>query len=414
MDFFKTVSYDIAVAGGGVAGVAAAVEATRCGKKVVLIEKATQLGGLATIGLINFFVPMCNGRGVQIIKGMADEFLRLSIKYGFDSIPEDWLSGEPGQGNTSQRLVSRYSAPIFSLAMCELLHDLGVDIFYDTVVTGTETQDGHIDALVLFNKSGFIRCNAKMFIDATGDSDVLHYAGVPTVTGGNYHTYQGFAATLESCRKAYETGDIGHLTHWMAGGGANLYGGGHPEGMPLWDGTDGDQVSRYFVTNQLELLEKLKKTDRKTRDITLLPIMPQFRTTRHIDGDYTLQPEDTYRHFDDSVCAICDFDQRDYLFEVPYRTMVRTGFDNIIAAGRCVSGAGYAWDVVRVIPPAILTGQAAGAAASQAIDTGKAITNINISRLQEKLSGENVMIHFDDCLIPIGETAGEKADIGHF
>ena len=414
MDFFKTVSYDIAVAGGGVAGVAAAVEAARCGKKVVLIEKATQLGGLATIGLINFFVPMCNGRGVQIIKGMADEFLRLSIKYGFDSIPEDWLSGEPGQGNTSQRLVSRYSAPIFSLAMCELLHDLGVDIFYDTVVTGTETQDGHIDALVLFNKSGFIRCNAKMFIDATGDSDVLHYAGVPTVTGGNYHTYQGFAATLESCRKAYETGDIGHLTHWMAGGGANLYGGGHPEGMPLWDGTDGDQVSRYFVTNQLELLEKLKKTDRKTRDITLLPIMPQFRTTRHIDGDYTLQPEDTYRHFDDSVCAICDFDRRDYLFEVPYRTMVRTGFDNIIAAGRCVSGAGYAWDVVRVIPPAILTGQAAGAAASQAIDTGKAITNINISRLQEKLAGENVMIHFDDCLIPIGETAGEKADIGHF
>ena len=414
MDFSKTVSYDIAVAGGGVAGVAAAVEAARCGKKVALIEKATQLGGLATIGLINFFVPMCNGRGVQIIKGMADEFLRLSIKYGFDSIPEDWLSGEPGQGNTSQRLVSRYSAPIFSLAMCELLHDLGVDIFYDTVVTGTETQDGHIDALVLFNKSGFIRCNAKMFIDATGDSDVLHYAGVPTVTGGNYHTYQGFAATLESCRKAYETGDIGHLTHWMAGGGANLYGGGHPEGMPQWDGTDGDQVSRYFVTNQLELLEKLKKTDRKTRDITLLPIMPQFRTTRHIDGDYTLQPEDTYRHFDDSVCAICDFDRRDYLFEVPYRTMVRTGFDNIIAAGRCVSGAGYAWDVVRVIPPAILTGQAAGAAASQAIDTGKAITNITISRLQEKLAGENVMIHFDDCLIPIGETAGEKADIGHF
>ena len=414
MDFSKTVSYDIAVAGGGVAGVAAAVEASRCGKKVALIEKATQLGGLATIGLINFFVPMCNGRGVQIIKGMADEFLRLSIKYGFDSILEDWLSGEPGQGNTSQRLVSRYSAPIFSLAMCELLHDLGVDIFYDTVVTGTETQDGHIDALVLFNKSGFIRCNAKMFIDATGDSDVLHYAGVPTVTGGNYHTYQGFAATLESCRKAYETGDIGHLTHWMAGGGANLYGGGHPEGMPLWDGTDGDQVSRYFVTNQLELLEKLKKTDRKTRDITLLPIMPQFRTTRHIDGDYTLQPEDTYRHFDDSVCAICDFDRRDYLFEVPYRTMVRTGFDNIVAAGRCVSGAGYAWDVVRVIPPAILTGQAAGAAASQAIDTGKAITNINISRLQEKLAGENVMIHFDDCLIPIGETAGEKADIGHF
>ena len=400
MNFVKTVTYDIAVAGGGVAGVAAAVEAARCGKKVVLIEKATQLGGLATIGLINFFVPMCNGRGTQIIKGLADEFLRLSIKYGFDSIPEDWQNGEPGQGNTNQRLVSRYSAPIFSLAMCELLNDLGVEILYDTVVTGAHVRDGHIEAITLFNKSGHIRCRTQIFIDATGDSDVLHFAGVPTVTGGNYHTYQGFYASLESCKRAYETGDIGHLTSWFAGGSANLYGGGHPEGMPQWDGTDGDHVSRYFVTNQLELLEKLKKTDRKTRDITLLPIMPQFRTTRHIDGDYTLQPEDAYKHFEDSVCAICDFDRRDYLFEVPYRTMIRAGFDNIIAAGRCVSGAGYAWDVVRVIPPAILTGQAAGAAACQAMDHSQSVTDIHIPTLQDQLARENVMIHFDDALIP--------------
>lgn len=401
MNFVKTVTYDVAVAGGGVAGVAAAVEAARSGKKVVLIEKATQLGGLATIGLINFFVPMCNGRGTQIIKGLADEFLRLSVKYGFDSIPADWQKGEPGQGNTAQRLVSRYSAPIFSLAMCELLHNLEVEILYDTVVTGAEVRDGHINGLSLFNKSGFIRCEAKVYIDATGDSDVAHYAGVPTVTGGNFHTYQGFYATLESCKQAYESGDIGRLTSWFTGGSANLYGGAHPEGMPLWDGTDGDQVSRYFVANQLEMLEKLKKTDRKTRDITLLPIMPQFRTTRHIDGDYTLQPEDAYRHFEDSVCAICDFDRRDFLFEVPYRTMIRTGFDNIIAAGRCVSGAGYAWDVVRVIPPAILTGQAAGAAASLAINTGSSVTEIDISTLQKILSQENVMIHFDDALVPI-------------
>lgn len=401
MNFVKTVTYDVAVAGGGVAGVAAAVEAARSGKKVVLIEKATQLGGLATIGLINFFVPMCNGRGTQIIKGLADEFLRLSVKYGFDSIPADWQKGEPGQGNTAQRLVSRYSAPIFSLAMCELLYNLEVEILYDTVVTGAEVRDGHINGLSLFNKSGFIRCEAKVYIDATGDSDVAHFAGVPTVTGGNFHTYQGFYATLESCRRAYESGDIGQLTSWFTGGSANLYGGGHPEGMPLWDGTDGDQVSRYFVANQLEMLEKLKKTDRKTRDITLLPIMPQFRTTRHIDGDYTLQPEDAYRHFEDSVCAICDFDRRDFLFEVPYRTMIRTGFDNIIAAGRCVSGAGYAWDVVRVIPPAILTGQAAGTAASLAINTGSSVIEIDISTLQKKLSQENVMIHFDDVLVPI-------------
>ena len=134
MNYVKTIEYDIAVAGGGVAGVAAAVEAARSGKKVVLIEKATQLGGLATIGLINLFVPMCNGRGTQIIKGMADEFLRLSIRYGFDTIPQDWKNGEPGQGNTQQRLISRYSAPIFSLVLCKPLRDVNVDILFDTVI----------------------------------------------------------------------------------------------------------------------------------------------------------------------------------------------------------------------------------------------------------------------------------------
>ena len=74
--------YDVLVAGGGVAGVAAAVSAARQGKKVLLVEKSVKLGGLATLGLINLFVPMCNGRGKQIIFGMAQELAELSVAYG--------------------------------------------------------------------------------------------------------------------------------------------------------------------------------------------------------------------------------------------------------------------------------------------------------------------------------------------
>ena len=390
-----------------------AVSSARMGLKTLLIEKTISLGGLATIGLVNLFVPMCNGRGVQIIKGMAEEFLRLSVKYGFDTIPKDWENGEPGYGKTEQRYVSRYSAPIFSLALCEILTNAGVDIMFDTVITDVKAENGHIDGAVLFNKSGYSYYRADMFVDASGDSDIMNYAGVPTVTGGNYHTYLAFGASLESCKRALEAEDIGKLTSYYAGGGANLYGGGHPEGMKLWDGTNGDDVSRYLKDNQLELLENIKGDDRKARDITLLPIMPQFRTTRHIDGNYTLQVEDAYRHFDDSVCAICDFERRDYLYEIPYSTMIKDGFDNIIAAGRCVSAEGYAWDVVRVIPPAILTGQAAGAAASLAIDTNCSVSDINITFLQNMLSKQDVMIHFDDALVPEDKETSETCDIGH-
>ena len=79
--------YDVIVAGGGLAGAAAALSAARLGKKTLLLEKSTALGGLATIGLINFWVPLCNGRGKQVIRGLAEEFLRLSIQYGFDTLP---------------------------------------------------------------------------------------------------------------------------------------------------------------------------------------------------------------------------------------------------------------------------------------------------------------------------------------
>jgi len=409
----ETKKYDIAVCGGGVAGAAAAIEAARGGKKAVLIEKATQLGGLATIGLINFFVPMCNGRGVQIIKGMADEFLRLSVKYGFDTIPQDWKNGEPGQGKSEQRLISKYSAPIFSLVLCKELTELGVDILFDSVITDVKVSDGHIDAVNVFNKSGNTLIEADVFVDATGDSDVLYMAGVPTVTGTNFHTYIAFGANIESCKKVCETNDIGKLTTNIHGGVANLYGKGHPESMPFWDGTNGDDVTNYLIKNQLELFDKIKDQDRKSRDITLLPIMPQFRTTRHIDGNYTLDERDAYKHFDDSVCAICDFERRDFLYEVPYGTMVKDGFDNIIAAGRCTSGRGYAWDVLRVIPPAILTGQAAGAAAIQAVDKKCSVLDIDIPALQAKLESENVIIHFDDALVPEDTDKIETVDIGH-
>ena len=62
-------AYDVVVAGAGVAGLAAALAARRAGKRVLVLEKSTMLGGLATLGQINYFVPMCNGRGRQITKG---------------------------------------------------------------------------------------------------------------------------------------------------------------------------------------------------------------------------------------------------------------------------------------------------------------------------------------------------------
>ena len=405
-------SFDVIVAGAGVAGVSAAVAAARCGKRVMLIEKNVILGGLATSGLIDLFVPMCNGRGVKIIKGMCDEFVRTAIKYGYDTIPDDWKSGGD-TADTNERYHTHYSPSIFALALAKLLDDEGVELFYDTVVSSPVMEGGHCKGLILESKSGREYYEGKIIIDTTSDADILYRAGVPTVDGKNFFSYVAYGTTLETCKRAADEKNIGALQFWTMGGEATLYGTNQREGERLYKGTTKEDVTEYVVRNQLALLEKVAKKDRNSYDITILPTMPQFRTTRRLDGDYTLTVDDAYRHFDDSVAAVCDFDRRDYLFEIPYRTLVRKGYDNLITAGRSASGEGYAWDVIRVIPPAILTGQAAGNAAAMALEYGCSICDIDVAALQNKLEEQNVMIHFDDALVPGEEREDAHEDIGH-
>jgi hypothetical protein len=404
-------SYDIIVAGGGVAGAAAAYTAAREGKRVLLIEKSVTLGGLATLGLITMFVPMCNGRGKQIIRGLADEFMRLAVKYGFDTIPDDWKEGEP-QKPTAQRLKTRYDTGMFALALNKLLCVAGVDLLYDTIVTDTVMEGNFCRGLIVENKSGKSYYKAGMVIDTTGDADVLYRAGVPCVTGKNYFTMIMHKISLESCGEAVAARDIGKAIKWTYGGNATLYGTNHPQDRPLYDGTDAAAISEYIRENQLVAFEKLCGDDRKSRAIVTMPGMAQFRTTRRISGDYTLTVGDVFRHFPDSVGAICDMDHRDYLYEIPYRCLVRSGYPNLITAGRSISAEGYAWDVARVIPPAIITGQVAGLAASISLDSTQNLTIINIKTLQEKLAAQNVLLHFDDSWVPVSPEPYSQ-DIDH-
>lgn len=401
-------SYDVIVAGGGVAGVSAALAAKRMGKSVLLVEKSLMLGGLATLGLINLFVPMCNGRGKQIIYGMAEELLRESIKYGYDTLPAEWKDGEPGHGQTTTRYYTRFSANIFAMVLTEMIVDSGIDLLLDSVVSRPVMSGGHCEGLILENKSGREFYEGRMIVDATGDGDVMVRAGMPTVQGRNYFTYTGSMIDMDHIRRACETGNVRDATGGVSGGEASLHGTNQLPGMRLFAGTTAQDVTEYVVKNQKILLEKLKKTDRLSRDVVTLPGMAQFRTTRHLEGDYVLKAEDRYVHFEDSVSALNDFEYRDALYELPLRSLVKTGFDNIITAGRCASAEGWAWDVVRVIPPAIVSGQAAGVACAQAIDAQAPIYAVPVKPLQAQLERDHVMIHFDDAWIPKGERKDEK------
>ncbi|MBR2339926.1 MAG: FAD-dependent oxidoreductase [Clostridia bacterium] len=411
--------YDVIVVGGGVAGCAAAVSVAGKGKSVLLLEKTNLLGGLATIGLINMFVPMCNGRGQQIIFGLAEKWIRDSLKYSWQSMPSEWeKTGSPD--GTNHRYYNHYSPNIFALQLTEEIVTSGVDLLFDCIGCEPVCEDGRCVGIITDSKAGLEFYGCKMIIDTSGDCDVLRRMGVPTVSGENYYTYVTKMLTLDSCKKAIEHNNIRFATYDYHGGSINLFGDNQPLDMPRWSGLSPEEVTDYLVRNQIEVLNKIRNDDRLSRDIVTLPTMPQFRTTCHIKGDYSLKVSDAYKHFDDSICAINDFEHRNHLFEVSLKTITRRDFPNVITAGRSASGEGYGWDLLRVIPPAILTGQAAGAVACQALDEGVGVADVNVSRLQNTLEGENVMIHFPDEYIPEdrtviihGKSHLPEDDIGH-
>jgi len=395
--------YDIIVCGGGVAGVAAAITAADNGYSVLLIEKSNILGGLATLGLINFFVPLCNGRGKQIIFGMCDKWIKLSAQYGYDTIPEEWKNGEPEEP-TEIRYINRYSPNIFALQLLEELTKSGADILFDCIACDPVMEGNECKGIITESKSGTEFYACRMLIDVTGDCDVLRRGGVPVVAGENFFSYFAKMITLESCEKAIKEKDIRYAFTQISGGNINLFGDNQPDDVPMWSGLSVEDVTDYLIRNQQLVLENLKGMDRKSREITHLPFMPQFRTTCRLDGDYTLRVTDAYKHFDDSICAINDFEHRDHLFEVPLRCITRKDYPNILTAGRSASGAGYGWDLLRVIPPAIITGQAAAHAACNAIEENVGAANVNITALQKKLENDNIMVHFPDEYIPEDKT----------
>ena len=393
--------YDVIVCGGGVAGCAAAYSAAKRGKSVLLLEKTTILGGLATTGLVNLFVPMCNGRGKQIIFGLAEKWLRDSARYGYDTIPAPWKNGEP-EGYTETRYVCRYSPYIFAFQLLEDMVSVGVDVLFDCIGIEPFLEGDRCRGVITESKSGLELYGCRVLIDTTGDADLLRAAGVPIRRGENFFSYFTKMVSLDSCKKAIEANDIDRLYSNFSGGGINLYGDNQPDDVPRWSGLTVEEVNDYFVRNQLLVLDKLKATAdrRRERDIATIPTMAQFRTTACIVGDAALTLDDAYNHHADSVCAINDFDNRDHLFEVRYGTLCRRDVPNILTAGRSASAQGYGWDILRVIPPAILTGQAAGEAAAIAVEDKTDVAFVDIQKLQGRLEESNVMVHFPDEYLP--------------
>lgn len=382
--------YDVIIAGGGIAGVSAALAACRTGAKTLLLEKSVVLGGLATLGLVAIYLPLCDGMGKQVSAGVAEELLLLAGKYGFDTIAEEW---KEKTGTDKLRYATNYSPTAFSIAMEELLLQEGVRINYDTVVCRSVMDNRKITHIVVENKSGRFAYGCQTVVDATGDGDVFYRAGIPCEKANNGLTYWTYTVEPDQLGK-YDGTDRIPLDEWLDMGGADEYGDSAPGEYPKYDGTDDKQITQFLVDGRKCLRKEIYEDGkRKDRIILNLPGMAQMRTTRRMIGRRTLNNNDVNSYISDSVGCVADWRSKGSVWEIPYSTLYSDMCENLFVAGRCISATQDAWQCTRVIPGAAVSGQGAGVAAAMCARLNMPASKLPIEQLQEHLRQGGVLLH---------------------
>lgn len=374
---------EVAVVGGGIAGCAAALAARRSGAQVALIEKSCSLGGLATSGLVNTYLPLCDGKGRQVIFGLGEELLKLANRDGYDPLPDCWKHDGEIQARQHQRYRIDFNPVAFLLALEELVVSEGVELWYDTVVCDVQIKAGQLQTLILENKSGRQAVSAKTVIDATGDADICAQAGEATVS----------QRTNVACGWYFATHG-GELKRHITSGAYASDGGAPRNGERGYAGDDAREVtaqileSRQMIRRQLAAL-----SEREPSPVlpVLIPTIPTFRMTRRLQAGFELEASHAGELFSDTIGVSGDWREAGPVYAIPLRALAAPGIANLLSAGRCISAAS-AWDVTRAIPTCVVTGQGAGVAAALLAKEGGSASKIDPKHLQACLRAQGVWI----------------------
>jgi len=392
-------SCDVLVAGGGIAGIAAAIAAAREGAKVLLLEREYALGGMATLGLVTIYLPLCDGEGNQVVFGLGEELLRRSIEHVCEAnYPSAWLNGGSTEDKIRERYITQFNPHLFALGIEKHLTDLGVTILYGSVACGVSRDGDAIKHVIIENKSGRSAIETGAVVDATGDADICALAGADTVLhgGGNalaswYYHFTGGKVSL----KMFGLADV------VPGGEHDKTGGDRYAaakvatlGNMRFSGVDGAELSQVVIMAHEKMYEDIMQQREKDADFVpvTMSTIPLVRMSRRMAGVYTLSDDENKKFQPDSIGMTGDWRRRGPVFELPFGTLYGDKISNLLAAGRDISVTDAMWDITRVIPPCAVTGEAAGAAAAM-VCSGGDVRTLDVAMLQKKLEAHGVKLH---------------------
>ena len=373
---------DVAVVGGGIAGIAAALSAARAGAKTILLEQQYALGGLATIGLVTIYLPLCDGTGRQVSFGIAEELLRLAAATEGKDPVADWKDRRTA---TAARLECTYNPNLMALEAERLLQEAGVEILYGAQVCETQVQDGAIRALILETRSGRSAVSFKSVVDASGDGIVIRLSGEASAVFRQKNILAAWYYTAEDGKyRLHPVGACDDPDTYQEAEAAQ-------SGQARYTGLDFMELSRFTQDAHRVLMEDYRKRGEPSDryQLAMIASIPQIRMTRRLDGCLVPDEPDACVRYPDSIGMIGNWKRRGPVYELPFSCLHGRRIRNLLAAGRCISVTDRMWDNTRVIPACAVTGEAAGLAAAMGGD----VTALHIAELQDALARRGVLLH---------------------
>ena len=401
----QTEQYDVIVAGGGSAGVAAAIASAETGASTLLIEKYNCLGGASTMRGVSTYCGLytLGDRPRQIVGGVADRV----------------LAGLRARGALSDVQRHRGVFVVFDPeSVKSVLDDLcsraGVNVLLGAFVAGAQREGSKITSLTIADHSGLHRVCANAYVDCTGEGDLLAFGGADTRYGNDGAVNLGTLATRF---------------------------GGIPEGIKVTAQDLADAVAnlgpaRIHVTKDRSVLVQLPisndlvcyvaSADYDPRDPASMSVAerdgrqqaghylnalktipgcgaaylvstgPEFgtRESRHLMGVRMFRWQDVVDNTQFADCigygawgaewhdrsdfsSSFDFPPRGDAYQIPLSCLTSRNTQGVFAAGRLADGDRLGGAAIRVMGTAFVTGQACGVAAALGVkEPGPDITNI--------------------------------------
>lgn len=426
-------SYDVVVAGGGLAGISTAISSARNGAKTVLIQNRHVLGGNASSEIrMHICGADCHGSRPNAREtGIIEEILLQN-----------------------REINPQHSFSVLDTVLWEKVkYQDNLDLFLNTQVLEVETEDAQIKALSAYQwtTETNYKFTGKIFVDCTGDAFVSHMAGAQTRHGreafdeyqephapatADHHTmgntimfcakdtghpvpfkkpFWAYTVTDEDLKERGHSHMITQMEHYGVDSGFWwLELGGTQDVIK-----DGESIRDELLKYLYGVWDHIKNgADHGAENFELewVQFLPGKRESRRVIGDYVLREQDVAAgtRFADAVAYggwpmdvhppegfffeghPTNFIHLDDVYTIPYCCYYAKDVSNLMMAGRIISATHIAFASVRVMGTCAIGGQAVGTAAALAVKydcSPRAVGERHMQELQQTLLRE-------DCYIP--------------